>query len=117
MPRVMALLLTTGLALARTFQVAAADSDEWPQWRGPNMTGLATSEDPRLPDRWSTTENVAWKAPIPGQGWSSPIVWGNVVFVTTVEASRQIEKPHKGLYLPPTGTERMPDPAPGTHRW
>jgi outer membrane protein assembly factor BamB len=117
MRRLMGLLLTAGLALTNNSDVALADSDAWPQWRGPDMAGLAAPEDPRLPDRWSATENVAWKTPISGQGWSSPIVWGNQVFITTVEAAQQGERPRKGLYLPATGTDRMPDPPPGSHRW
>ncbi|MHC4226655.1 MAG: hypothetical protein ACYSW0_04440, partial [Planctomycetota bacterium] len=52
----------------------------WPQFRGPSA-GVA--EDSILPDTWSTTQNVAWTVEIPGRGWSSPIVWGNRVFVTS----------------------------------
>jgi outer membrane protein assembly factor BamB len=66
------------LALAAGGSVAAAD---WPQWRGPNGTG-ATSET-NLPVRWSSTENVAWKAAIGGLGVSTPIVSGNRLFVTS----------------------------------
>ena len=39
--------------------------------------------DPRLPDSWSATENVAWKADVPGVGWSSPVVWGDHIFLTS----------------------------------
>jgi hypothetical protein len=46
----------------------------WPQFRGPDAMGIA--DNPDLPDRWSTNENVAWKIEMPGRGWSSPIVWG-----------------------------------------
>src|SRR5687768_6884052 len=57
-------------------------ADEWPQFRG-SLAGVA-ADDPALPDTWSTTRNVAWKADIPGIGWSSPVVWGDHVFLTTV---------------------------------
>jgi outer membrane protein assembly factor BamB len=88
---------------------AVAD-DRWPQFRGPGSLGVA--EDPSLPDKWSTTENVAWKTDIPGMGWSSPIVWGDNIFLTSVISSVDGEKPKKGLYF---GGER---PAPGdVHRW
>lgn len=88
---------------------AAAD-DRWPQFRGPGSLGVA--EDPSLPDKWSTTENVAWKTDIPGMGWSSPIVWGDNIFLTSVISSVDGEKPKKGLYF---GGER---PAPtDIHRW
>jgi len=68
------LALTPGLALA-------ADA-AWPQFRGPGSSGV-TADDRRLPERWSTTENVRWKTAIPGSGWSSPVVWGDHVFLTT----------------------------------
>jgi len=85
-------------------------SDHWPQFRGPDSLGVV--EDPALPDKWSATENVAWKVEIPGVGWSSPIVWGDRVFVTSVISSVDGEKPKKGLYF---GGERK---APADeHRW
>jgi outer membrane protein assembly factor BamB len=55
-------------------------ADNWPRFRGP--TGQGMSDDKKVPVRWSNMENVAWKTPLPGQGWSSPIVWGDQVFVT-----------------------------------
>src|SRR5688572_25943657 len=59
----------------------------WPQFRGPHG-GLA-ADDPSLPDTWGETQNVAWKIGIPGRGWSSPVVWGEHVFVTTAINIRQ----------------------------
>jgi outer membrane protein assembly factor BamB len=82
----------------------------WPQFRGANSMGVA--EHSELPDRWSATENVAWKKEIPGRGWSSPVVWGNQVFLTTVVSEGEMEEPKKGLYL------RGERPPPGhTHHW
>ena len=49
----------------------------WPQWRGPLATGEAPTGDP--PTRWSETESVRWKVPIPGGGASTPIVWGDTI--------------------------------------
>src|SRR5262245_30552006 len=75
------------LALAIGVTVSAAD---WPQWRGPHGSGIA--DEKNLPERWSATQNVAWKADLGGVGVSSPIVSGNVVFVTSqigAGASRQ----------------------------
>ena len=66
------------LALAFCGSVSAAD---WPQWRGPLGTGI--TDERNLPERWSATENVAWKAGLAGVGVSSPIVWGDRVFVTS----------------------------------
>jgi outer membrane protein assembly factor BamB len=63
--------------------VTAVHAQNWPQFRGPNATGVA--EGPNRPVKWdtSTSLNVRWKTPIPGLSHSSPVVWGNKVFVTT----------------------------------
>jgi outer membrane protein assembly factor BamB len=60
---------------------AALHAENWPQFRGP--TGQGISAETNLPLKWSSTENVAWKTPIPGQSWSSPIVWADRVFLAT----------------------------------
>ncbi len=92
--------------------VLAAESEaNWPQFRGPGGSGIA--ENPHLPERWSTNENVAWKAEVPGRGWSSPIVWGERVFLTTVMSEGEVELPKKGLYF---GGERK-EVSPATHHW
>lgn len=61
--------------------ILPARAENWPQFRGPNTQGH--SSETGLPLRWSATDNVAWKTAIPGEAWSSPIVWGDRVFVTT----------------------------------
>ncbi len=96
------------------FQLPAASTApsnaNWPQFRGTGSLGVA--EDPNLPDKWSATENVAWKTEIPGVGWSSPIVWGDNIFLTSVISADSKEAPKKGLYF---GGER---PVPkDEHRW
>ena len=58
---------------------AAAD---WPQWRGPFLNGSTTETG--LPSTWSKTENIAWTTPLPGPGASTPVVWGDKVFVTAL---------------------------------
>lgn len=68
-------LLTAGLSSG------TAAADPWPGFRGP--TGQGFSKEIRLPVSWSTTRDVLWKSPIQGDGWSSPVVWGGRVFVTT----------------------------------
>jgi outer membrane protein assembly factor BamB len=60
------------------------------------MSGVAPAG--KVPERWSTTENVRWKIEVPGQGWSSPIVWGNTVFVTSGISGKPFKKPTPGLY-------------------
>lgn len=75
-----------GVILAATILATAAVSAEnWPAWRGPRATGV--SAESNLPVRWSSTENVAWEAPLRGVGVSSPIVWGDRVFVTSQEGA------------------------------
>jgi len=56
-------------------------SRNWPQWRGPDATGTARNATPPL--TWSETSNIKWKVEIPGRGSSSPVVWGNRVFIQT----------------------------------
>ncbi len=88
----------------------AGSSDNWPQFRGPDAMGVA--EDPRLPDTWSTTSNVAWKTAIPGRGWSSPIVWGDHIFLTSVVSDTEHGAPRTGLYS--GGPQDIPG---GEHGW
>lgn len=59
----------------------AARAEEWPGWRGPRGDG--TSAETTIPIRWGKTDNIAWKADIPGKGHSSPIVWGDRIFLMT----------------------------------
>lgn len=82
----------------------------WPQFRG-SAAGVA--EDKNLPERWSATENVAWKIDIPGRGWSSPVVAGDRIFLTSVISAGAEEPPKKGLYI---GGNREAAPA-DEHRW
>jgi outer membrane protein assembly factor BamB len=100
-------LLLTGLNLP----AAPSPEANWPQFRGTGARGVATNAS--LPEHWSATENVAWKAEIPGRGWSSPIVWGERVFLTTAVSSGEPEPPKKGLYF---GGERPNAPRP-EHEW
>ena len=81
-----------GAVLAASFTLQA---QEWPRFRG-NDAGVA-ADDPSLPDRWSQTENVVWTRSIPGHGWSSPVVWGDHIFVTTVVNTAQQEPPRPGF--------------------
>ena len=75
-------------ALCHTWNVLAFADDfsnqrleNWHQWRGPEASGVAPRGDP--PVEWDQSRNVKWKAEIPGQGKSTPIVWGNRIFITT----------------------------------
>jgi outer membrane protein assembly factor BamB len=77
--------------------VARAAEENWPQFLGPGSH--AVSANANLADRWSATENVAWKTDIPGRGWSSPIAWENRVFLTTVVEEGKLEPPKKGFFM------------------
>lgn len=102
-----------GIALALLMAPAGAATDHWPQFRG--TQGGVADDDPVLPERWSETENVAWKTEIPGLGWSSPIVWGDHVFVTTAISSGNETPPAKGLFDPVGDHSRNRSTA--VHRW
>ena len=107
---------TRGLILASLVAMAAtgisAANDNWPHFRGPTMNATV-ADNPNLPETWSQTENVEWVADIPGIGWSSPVVWGNRVFLTTVTAAGDFEQPKPGLYAP----NGRPIPPPLEHDW
>ena len=103
-----ALLVVSGVAGA-----AEASGDEWPQFRGLHA-GVA-ADHPALPERWSETENVVWTVDVPGLGWSSPIVWGDHVFVTTAVSQGEEPQPVKGLYDP--GDLHGKRDAAAAHRW
>ncbi len=84
----------------------------WTRFRGADGTGVV-ADDPRLPTTWNTKKNVRWSVGVPGWGWSSPIVWDNKVFVTSVINTEKVETPKAGLYL---GRGR-PEPPKGIHVW
>lgn len=73
----LALLLSAAFAAG----TAALAGDNWPQYRGPNGDGISDATD--VPTRWSESENVRWKVKVHDKGWSSPVVWGDRVWVTT----------------------------------
>lgn len=110
MRRIASRIGTAAALLLASFSAAGAETN-WPQFRGPGARGVAEGKVP--PDRWSASENVAWKTDIPGRGWSSPVVWGQRVFLTTVVNTAASEEPKKGLYF---GGNR-PEPPDSVHQW
>ncbi len=66
------------------FSTAAAFAQDWTEFRGPEGQGISTAEG--LPVDWSENRNIAWKAPVPGQGWSSPVVAAGTIWLTTATA-------------------------------
>jgi outer membrane protein assembly factor BamB len=81
--KIIAALSLAGFALTTGF---AANESRWPNWRGPNGDGSIAAGN--YPVRWSETNNIVWKVPLPGKGCSTPIVWDDRIFVTT-PADRQ----------------------------
>src|SRR5918999_6107726 len=80
------------LGLVSSAQTPAADRF-WPQWRGPHANGISRHANP--PIEWSETKNVRWKVEIPGRGSSSPVVWGDRVFVmTAIPAGTSMAESH-----------------------
>ena len=95
-------LLVGGLTVA----VVRGQTSNWPQWRGAEGSGISTETG--LPTEWSESKNIRWKTSIPGRGHSSPVVWGNRVFLTTavegpvVPGAEAVRHYHKGQeYLHP----------------
>ena len=79
------LLTTVGSSAAQVRMVVPEGEAQqyWPRWRGPSGQGLV--EGTGYPDTWSDAENVIWKANVPGEGASSPIVWADRIFLTTAD--------------------------------
>jgi outer membrane protein assembly factor BamB len=73
------LFITAMLVCAGAPALSAGDA--WPQYRGPTAQGVSAAKG--LPTHWSESEHVAWKTPIPGEGWSSPVVSSDAVWMTT----------------------------------
>jgi len=67
------------LLLLITSSVFFAQAQNWPGWRGPNADG--TSSEINLPTEWDSVKNIIWKSEVPGAGYSSPIIWGDKLFI------------------------------------
>lgn len=71
----------TAIALCGVLSIPQTKAENWSGFRGQGGQGISLEK--QLPVTWSPTENIAWKSPLPGEGFSSPIVWGDHAFVTT----------------------------------
>jgi outer membrane protein assembly factor BamB len=109
---------TIVLASLAVVPVAAGN---WPRFRGTH--GGVAADHPTLPSTWSRTANVVWKAGIPGRAWSSPVVWGDHVFVTSVvrvNAPFPALKPvpeYRGLSWNGSLDEKSVETTTEAHRW
>ena len=102
-------LAYSGLLVLAFGNLAFAETKNWPQFRGARADGLG--EGATLPETWSTTENVVWKADLPGWGWSSPVIWEKRIFVTAVVHDGPPDKMFAGGY--PGGFVKPTE----VHRW
>ncbi len=89
-------LFLSALLIPLSIAISSDDAQrEWAQWRGPLSSGVAPFADP--PVEWSETKNVRWKTEIPGKGHSTPIVWGDRIFLTTAIAVGEPMPPPVGM--------------------
>lgn len=78
-------LRNLSLVVVSTICSLTLQADDWPQWRGPRNDGV--SQETNLPTQWSKEKNVSWRLPMPGSAGSTPVVWGERVFVTSTSGS------------------------------
>jgi len=99
-----------------TQALAAGPEDYWPTWRGPAATGTAAKGNP--PVTWSESENIKWKVQIPGQGHSSPVIWGDKIFLQTAIDTGQAKSAASQSAQPSAaaanGKKALSTPAPKT---
>jgi outer membrane protein assembly factor BamB len=88
---------------------AAPKSTYWSYWRGPDADGMAVGDAPL---HWSDSQNIKWKAEIPGRGHSSPVIWGDRIFLTTAIKTGAASTPEQPAAKPTPGG-RMPLVTPG----
>ena len=74
--------------LALSSSADGAVGENWPQWRGPDGRGVSAGT--AYPDEWSPDKNIAWKTPVAGRGHSSPVIWGDHIFLTTSIKGEQV---------------------------
>jgi outer membrane protein assembly factor BamB len=104
-------LLTLAALPAVILCLSARAGDNWPSFRGGPQPSVA--EEATLPDTWDQKTNVVWKTEIPGDGWSSPVVWGRRVFVSSALSDAKGPAHRKGLYIEDLNGKTPP----GQFRW
>lgn len=116
--RVARLAVLLGMALGAAGAAGrGVDTENWPGFRGPLANGIADASG--LPAVWSKTNNVRWSVDVPGRGWSSPVIWNGVVYLTSAISDKPFKQPSPGLYgndyiaelrakgIPPAEVNRM----------
>ena len=82
------LSIAAAVAALASYSPQAAADDTWPQWRGPQASGVASGSG--YTDEWGPDKNIAWKAAVEGRGHSSPVIWGKHLFLTTSIKGEQV---------------------------
>ena len=105
----------SGMADVAMIEVEGEGAKYWTRWRGPSGQGLVTTG--KYTDKWSPTAGVKWKVPVPGRGHSSPIIWGDHIFLTTAREdgaklsmlafSRSTGKPLWETFVPTDSIEHV----------
>jgi outer membrane protein assembly factor BamB len=93
---------TLPLGQAHADQFEEAKPNNWHHWRGPDANGVSTTAKP--PVQWSPTNNIQWKVPVEGNGSSTPIIWGNKLFILTAINTGEVDP---GLPRPEDQPRRM----------
>jgi sugar lactone lactonase YvrE/enterochelin esterase-like enzyme len=101
-PRLGLAIVAGAIVVARL----AGAADPWPQWRGPEGQGHAP-EAHDLPVTWSEREHVRWKTPLPGRGWSSPVIGGGLVWMTTAIEQPVSEEERRRRLVGNTGDQPL----------
>ncbi len=107
------LLQAAFVSFVTLISAAALAADNWPNWRGPNYDGTAPGA--KYPVKWNATDNVAWKVALPGKGSSTPVVWGEQIFLTYGVEGKNVVACYdrKGK---PTWTTQVGQEKPGKHK-
>jgi outer membrane protein assembly factor BamB len=81
-------VLLSAVLVTLTLLHSRAGAENWPQWRGPRFDGISAEKN--LPTKWSQTENVRWRLPLPGPAGSTPAVWDDKIFLTSIDGENLV---------------------------
>ena len=80
------ILVCAFFVLSATLVLMAVRADNWPNWRGPSLNGVSSEVD--LPTKWGEAENVSWKIAMPDRSGSTPVIWGETIFLNVAEGTK-----------------------------
>jgi outer membrane protein assembly factor BamB len=86
-------------------------AENWPQWRGPGSQGI--SQETKLPAEWAPGKNIAWKVALPGNGHSSPVIWGDRIFLTTAIEGETLPNAKPAIHIQGGQEWKHPDSVAG----